>query len=419
MHKSKAALPVTFVLPDGADGVETWTEAPLSAEEYLARVRREAEAIPDTLVAPDYCPSASQRSRGSSPPRPPLSGDGPRAARLAVLGTAAAALRCSGGGGGGCSGGGAAAEALPELDLADEAWEARTLAQFAALRRGLARLRSGIEERHERAPEAAAARVPVPPLKAAVAWHTFCFGTEPPSTAGPHHAAPQPVESGGDDDEEEDEVDEDDGGGDDDVLSGLVLPRGHSKVHANACAAASMARGHATGSRDSSSGSGSKEEAAMTPADFVAAAEAKAAGVDWGLPGAPGIWRPPRVGLCLQLDAVATLKLLAHHTAWLEALQPLLASPHAAALDEVAGVAAADAAADVEAAVAAAKAAVAEVEAANAVDAVKSLVARGAWAFALLANLPEPLHRDSMAQVAPALLYPAATRSASARRSMP
>ena len=244
---SKGCLPVAYELPD-QDGGETWTEAPMSANEFLARVRREARTIPDVMTS-----STPMEGAGLSPPHAPQQPD-------AALFT----------------------EILP-LQEASEEWQVRTLAHFGQIRRSIGKARAQFEEQGL---SSAPWRRPVPPLKASRAWHLFCFGAPPygddtekqpaavmPDVAMDEDAGAEQEGESGDDAEVL---------GDEGALGGLEgLP------------APPAAR-----------------QSGPKPADPVATAEAVAAGVDWA---AGGAGNDPGVGLMLQLDLVATSRVLTHH----------------------------------------------------------------------------------------------------------
>jgi hypothetical protein len=211
-------------------------------------------------------------------------------------------------------------------------------------------------------------------------------------------------DDGGDDDDGGDGDDEEDGG---DGLSGLVLPKGKGagsramgRGAPEAVSAGASPFSPSLPSPSSPSADGAvvvARERSMTTADFVAAAEAKAAAeaTDW-TNGGQG--HAPTVGLCLQLDSVATAKVLAHHAAWLEALREALVGASLAAA-AAAGGDGGDASGKALAAAVGHTGPAAAADAAALGGACASLAARGAWCFGLLANLPEPSHRDTTATV--------------------
>jgi hypothetical protein len=137
MHPSKAVLPVTLNLPRNVE--DDWSEPPLSATEYLARVRREAEKIPDLMVAP---------SASAIPPHKSSARDEHMAGVPSALSTF------------------------------DDGWKSRTLMQFAQASRSLALLKAPYEE-------TGVVFVPAPHHKSARPWHQFCFGTSLPETVEP------------------------------------------------------------------------------------------------------------------------------------------------------------------------------------------------------------------------------------------
>lgn len=134
MQKSKGCLPVTYVLPDSKNS-DDWNQPPLSAGEYLARVRKEASGIPDLMIAPEL-------EKLSAISEPTL-------------------LNAS----------------SPMFD-AHVDWKDRVVSQFSLLSHSLSKLKFRIEEGELPAIE----KRPVPPLRAAEHWHYFCFNCESPTS---------------------------------------------------------------------------------------------------------------------------------------------------------------------------------------------------------------------------------------------
>jgi hypothetical protein len=417
MHKSKAALPVSFTFKAGSSaGGEDWAEPPLTANEYLARVRREAEAIPDLMLA---------KSDHFLPPMQPTP---PDATALSAEGhavgssTAATAFPV------------AASQRVEEmvrsvelqpLDEAHTVWKAQALAQFAQLRTALANRRAAMDDSDgDELTSSATARRPVPQLRAAADWHLFCFGQPAPrGPAAPEGAANCGPSDADDEDAEADAAERivddhamlDEGGGfelgADEVLEGdaadallgnvkfRTRPASATQKHSAAAVAAaaavttvSVAAASAAAGKTAIE-AGSSVATAPAPALATPPAAVAAAGVDWSNGGCGHV---PTVRLLLQLDAgTATTRIFAHHVRWLvthEAQAAAVAAAGAGAGEAAGGSVAA-------AVVAAGAAAVGDGSSVQAAAACVPRVARCQWLYALLARLPDPCHRDTLADV--------------------
>jgi hypothetical protein len=139
---------------------------------------------------------------------------------------------------------------------------------------------------------------------------------------------------------------------------------------------------------------GASVATAPAPALTAPSAAVSTADVDWSNGGCGHV---PTVRLLLQLDAgTATTRVFAHHVRWLvtHEVQAAAVAAAGAGAGEAAGgsVAAAVAAAG-------AAAAVGDGSSVPAAAACVPLVARCQWLYALLARLPDPCHRDTLADV--------------------
>ncbi|KAG5190802.1 survival motor neuron interacting protein 1-domain-containing protein [Tribonema minus] len=267
-------------------------EPPLSAEEYLLRVRYEAEGIPDVVTAdPSVTETVgSQHSASSS--------------------SAAAAAVAA-----------AASTYIPRLEpvvtcskslLAADEWEREALAAFVDIRQYLVYWASqGVGSKYlvywtsqGVGSKESGQRVEVPALKDEQGWHIYCLGcaevaegdeTEPPlpetGEQGGTEGAEGEIEDG------ELELQEAQGGfeGEERVLEGEE-------------------EGGGTGGLGGAEGGGEGDESIEAEGD-APAEEARAWGLDW-LERCPE-GNPPSTALLLQLDQVAVIRVLTHHAGWL------------------------------------------------------------------------------------------------------
>jgi hypothetical protein len=388
MQKSKAVLPVAYTFKNGenASSSEDWAEPPLTANEYLARVRREAEAIPDLMFAETSVPSSSAASSSEEMAVPLTVGSVADSSVTPVPSNDSESQPMD------------SSQSMEQrpLEEAHGAWQEQTLAQFVQLRNALANRRAAMDESGD--DNELGRCYNVPQLRAAVDWHYFCFGLAAPRSLGSSEGRVSAGEASVAQEEEEAPIET--GSGDTADDDAMLLG---SSEHADGGELESWER-EAAAEKASTNASEEANAAAIaastldvdsaarttSPASTGTSTDAAKEEVDWSN---GGVGNAPTVRLLLQLDAgTASTRVFAHHVRWLTydvEAQRAAAAAASVAADGQGGGANDEGRGGALSAAAAASSAVASVP----------LVNRGRWLYALLARLPDPCHRDTLSDV--------------------